>query len=51
MTERITRDGKLLCIIPAKGNSQRFPRKNLARFQGRPLVAQAIVMAQEQLHV
>jgi len=46
VTERVTRDGKLLCIIPAKGNSQRFPRKNLASFQGRPLVAQAIVVAQ-----
>ena len=47
MTQQTTHDGKLLCIIPAKGHSQRFPRKNLARFQGRPLVAQAIVTAQE----
>lgn len=46
MTQQMTSDGQLLCIIPAKGNSQRFPRKNLARFQGRPLVAQAIVVAQ-----
>lgn len=28
-----------LCVIPARGGSKRFPRKNLARFRGRSLLA------------
>jgi len=31
-------DAKPLCVIPARGGSKRFPRKNLALFRGRPLV-------------
>lgn len=34
-----------LCIIPARGGSKRFPRKNLASIAGRPLVAQAVRVA------
>ena len=30
-----------LCVIPARGGSKRFPRKNLARFRGRPRLAHA----------
>jgi pseudaminic acid cytidylyltransferase len=29
---------KPVCVIPARGGSKRFPRKNLAFFRGRPLV-------------
>lgn len=38
---------KPLCIIPARGGSKRFPRKNLAPFLGKPLLAHAIESAQE----
>ncbi len=31
-------DARPLCVIPARGGSKRFPRKNLALFRGRPLV-------------
>lgn len=34
-----------LCVIPARGGSKRFPRKNLARFRGRPLLAHAVDVA------
>ena len=34
-----------LCIIPARGGSRRFPRKNLASFGGHPLAGQAILAA------
>ena len=34
-----------LCVIPARGGSKRFPRKNLARFDRRPLVARAVDVA------
>lgn len=34
-----------LCIIPARGGSKRFPRKNLALLAGRPLLAYAIEAA------
>lgn len=36
-----------LCIIPARGGSRRFPRKNLAQFKGVPLVARAVAVARE----
>jgi CMP-N-acetylneuraminic acid synthetase len=35
-----------LCLIPARGGSQRIPRKNLTLFNGLPLVAHAIRVAQ-----
>ena len=36
-----------LCVIPARGGSKRFPRKNLAAFRGVPLVAAAVATALE----
>ena len=33
---------KPLCIIPARGGSKRFPRKNLALLAGKPILAYAI---------
>lgn len=38
---------KNICIIPAKGSSQRFPEKNKALFFGKPLVALAIEVSLE----
>lgn len=34
-----------LCIIPARGGSRRFPRKNLALLAGKPLVVHALEAA------
>lgn len=36
---------KPLCIIPARGGSKRFPRKNIALLQGKPLLAYAMEAA------
>jgi N-acylneuraminate cytidylyltransferase len=36
-----------VCVIPARGGSKRFPRKNLALFKGVPLVGLAIDTARE----
>ncbi len=33
---------KSICIIPARGGSKRIPRKNLADFVGKPLIAHSI---------
>jgi CMP-N-acetylneuraminic acid synthetase len=38
---------KPLCIIPARGSSKRFPRKNVAQLCGKPLVAWTIEAALE----
>lgn len=38
---------KPLCIIPARGGSKRFPRKNIALLAGKPLLAYAIEVALE----
>jgi len=38
---------KPLCIIPARGGSKRFPRKNIALLRGKPLLAYAIEAAQQ----
>ena len=38
---------KPICIIPARGGSKRFPRKNLALLNGKPLLAYAIEAALE----
>lgn len=45
MSERPSGGAGPLCIIPARGGSKRFPRKNLALIGGRPLVSQAISVA------
>ena len=36
-----------LAVIPARGGSKRIPRKNVALFAGRPMIAYAIAVAQE----
>jgi N-acylneuraminate cytidylyltransferase len=36
-----------VCVIPARGGSKRFPRKNLALFRGRTLVGLAVETALE----
>ena len=38
---------KPLCIIPARGASKRFPRKNIALLAGEPLLGYAIRAAME----
>jgi CMP-N-acetylneuraminic acid synthetase len=38
---------KPLCIIPARGGSKRFPRKNIAPLLGKPLIAYAIETAKK----
>lgn len=35
----------ILCVIPARGGSKRVPRKNVAPFLGRPMIAWAIAAA------
>lgn len=37
----------ILCIIPARGGSKRFPKKNVALFHGIPLVGLAAKVAKE----
>jgi CMP-N-acetylneuraminic acid synthetase/RimJ/RimL family protein N-acetyltransferase len=39
--------GRRLALIPARGGSKRFPRKNLAVFAGRPLLARTVDVARE----
>lgn len=36
-----------LCIIPARGGSQRIPRKNIRLFHGKPMIAHSILAAQQ----
>lgn len=36
-----------LCVIPARGGSQRIPRKNIKEFCGKPMIAWSIEAAQE----
>ena len=36
-----------LCVIPARGGSQRIPRKNIRPFAGKPMIAHAIQAAQK----
>jgi len=35
-----------ICIIPARGGSQRIPRKNIKDFHGKPIIAYSIEKAQ-----
>ena len=42
-----TKPPKVLCVIPAKGNSRRLPKKNIKILAGKPLVAWTIEAAQE----
>lgn len=41
------RKTKPLCIIPARGNSKRLPRKNIRIFRGKPLIGYTIEVALE----
>lgn len=43
----MTSTDKVLCIIPARGGSKRFPRKNIALLAGKPLLTYAIEAAVE----
>lgn len=45
MSHTADADTRPLCIIPARGGSRRFPRKNAAPFAGRPLVGVAVAVA------
>jgi len=40
-------NSKPICIIPARGGSKRIPRKNIAEFNGKPLIAWSIENALE----
>jgi len=45
MTARHPASDRRLCLIPARGGSRRFPRKNLAPLCGKPLIAYTIIAA------
>jgi len=36
-----------ICIIPARGNSQRIPRKNIKKFHGKPIIQYSIETAEK----
>lgn len=38
-----------ICVIPARGGSQRIPRKNIKSFHGKPIIAYSIEKAWESL--
>lgn len=40
---------KIIAIIPARGGSKSIPRKNLVSFDGKPLVAHSIIIAQSSM--
>tara|TARA_R110000772_G_scaffold190730_1_gene301536 strand:+ start:48 stop:725 length:678 start_codon:yes stop_codon:yes gene_type:complete len=42
---------KSIAIIPARGNSKRFPNKNLANFDGQPLIVRSIEYAKANSEV
>ncbi len=39
--------GQVICVIPARGGSRRFPRKNITLLAGRPLLSYAIEAARQ----
>ena len=41
------KENKFLCIIPAKEKSRRLPNKNFLEFNGKPMVAWAILIAKQ----
>src|SRR5688572_18280373 len=42
---------EVLAIIPARGGSKRVPRKNIADFHGKPVIAWAIETAKTALSI
>ncbi len=40
-------DGRILCVIPARGGSKRIPRKNVVDLCGKPLIAYTIEAARD----
>ena len=43
--------GKAIVIIPARGGSKRFPRKNIAMLAGKPLIYYSITAALESTYI
>lgn len=43
----MTKDSKIIAIIPARGKSKRLPGKNIIDFLGKPLIAYSIQAAKE----
>jgi pseudaminic acid cytidylyltransferase len=43
----MTSDARRACLIPARGGSKRFPRKNVAPLRGRPLLTWAVDAARD----
>jgi CMP-N-acetylneuraminic acid synthetase len=40
-------EGRTIVVVPARGGSKRFPRKNIASLAGRPLLSYSIAAAQQ----
>lgn len=47
----MTKLNTAVAIIPARGGSKGFPRKNLAQIQGKPLIAYSIIAANQSRRV
>ncbi|MDD5450329.1 MAG: acylneuraminate cytidylyltransferase family protein [Desulfovibrionales bacterium] len=43
----VSGEGRAIVVVPARGGSKRFPRKNIALLAGRPLLAYSIAAAQQ----
>ena len=43
----VSGEGRAIVVVPARGGSRRFPRKNIALLAGRPLLAYSILAAQQ----
>ena len=39
--------GNVLCVIPARGGSKSIKKKNIAKLNGKPLIAYTILEAQK----
>lgn len=42
---------KIICIIPARGQSKRLPGKNIIDFFGKPLIAHSIITAKKSKYI
>lgn len=47
----ISGEGRAIVVVPARGKSKRFPRKNIALLAGRPLLAYSILAAQQARNI